>query len=397
MQKDKEEKTQAAKEMIRNQENDEKVSVNCLAEPMILEANDMEVPLEDKPTIAEEMDTGDRVTEENKPMEIEISVEENSSELQKLINQEAYSLIDEDDLTNPDEDDKSEVDEPTPGLLNRYFSDESNIKCHGCYRRGHSKQYCPLNTLACNYCLGPHERKNCANDLFCYNCGGKDHVRSECKVRDKDKCFRCNKAYHMEKDCYYIVMTGDVVDYYHINNVICLVCGKKGHPNCSVRNNRELYIKSDNLYGSQFRARMYQQRPLSYYSQSKSQDNSLKSFDAEFKKRRPDKSEPHHSHSKANNKVSNNSRDRVGSGHDDNRRDKVINNSRDFGRKRESNYGDSYERGYGNSNQRNRIDMTLESSRSKSGKADGSRYKNGDSQGNRRGRNEHDRRWVDRR
>ena len=192
------------------------------------------------------------LTNQNDRME-----EEECTRLDEVKIEEEYSLIDEDDLANPERD----IDEPSEdeniGLLDRYFTNEENAKCYNCYKRGHSKQHCPYNLKICNYCLGNHERKNCENTLSCFNCGGTDHVRNECKVKDKDRCFRCFKAFHNQDDCFYIVMARDVVDYYFDKTVICLSCGKYGHSNCAASNYSKYYSKNDNLYGERYRSKEF--------------------------------------------------------------------------------------------------------------------------------------------
>lgn len=355
---------------------------------------------EDKESLIDGLITSNRVEDQDKTIEEKATVHENSDEMKKLINEEVYSLIDEDDLTNPEADkDESEKSVEVRGPMNRYFTDESNVKCHHCYKRGHQKQFCPLNTMVCNYCLGPHERKNCANELFCYNCGGKDHMRSECKVRDRDKCFRCNKAFHTEKDCYFIVMMGNVVDNYHITNANCLLCGSSGHPNCSMRKKRDLYIRNDNIYGSDFRSRMYQV-PVYDHQKSKSSDNSLKNLETAVLRKRSEKSE--HSYSNNKHERQNSYPKRDGSNHDwNNQKHRPYSEkNRDSGYKPKQGFGDLYDRGQGNfegRNNRNQIDMTNESSRSMSGKNSTHRYNGNNNNNNQNNRRDHDRRWVDRR
>ena len=338
--------------------------------------------------------------EETGSLDEELILEENPSELQKLVNQEQYSLIDEDDLTNPEDDETIEEEVQAPGPNHRYFADESSVKCHNCYRRGHSKQYCPFNAMVCNYCLGPHERKHCINELFCFNCGGKDHVRNECNVKDKDKCFRCNKAHHIERDCFYVVMTGRVVDSYHINNVLCLACGKKGHPNCSMKVRRDLYIKNDDLYGREFKSRLIDVHSISKRLEKQTAEgDSVRSFDSQLQKKRSRDDRKTLSNDKRNRNKGHRGKDRSKSNGNNQKHKRGREETKSNTHRREGSYNDLYGKGRGNVESRNSrgyVDMTVDSSNSKNRHNSAKHSNNGSLGRKRHNRGGNDRRWVDR-
>lgn len=128
----------------------------------------------------------------------------------------------------------------------------STFKCLNCYKRGHSRQYCTEKVIICNFCLGPHDRKNCSKNSVCFRCGATDHAKNDCRVSSKTNCDRCFKAFHKEENCYYVVMRPDVVDYYDTRDIYCISCDEYGHTNCLAIKSARKNTINDRLYSQDF-------------------------------------------------------------------------------------------------------------------------------------------------
>jgi hypothetical protein len=117
----------------------------------------------------------------------------------------------------------------------RYFS-ESNVICSNCGLVGHLSVLCPEEVIArrCFLCGAEgHLARNCPEEL-CHNCLRPGHKRKECTLPRRDLKREEKHAYLKQEDIR------------NMKDLICYVCGKRGHLDCSF--NRMKFCKIVSCY-----------------------------------------------------------------------------------------------------------------------------------------------------
>ena len=130
-------------------------------------------------------------------------------------------------------------------IQNRYFTDESVMFCKKCKNKGHSIKNCPSREMACFFCMASHSRSGCPESVICFACGGFGHARIGCPGQNNPRCQRCMKNHENKSECRYLIQgknifKGDLNRF--VGNLVCFVCGRKGHSSCSTINeNAEVF------------------------------------------------------------------------------------------------------------------------------------------------------------
>ncbi|KAF0974234.1 hypothetical protein FDP41_006844 [Naegleria fowleri] len=104
---------------------------------------------------------------------------------------------------------------------------DENIRLDLSLQCGSKSEY----EFVCKTCGGEHDEEKCTNN-YCPNCLEK-HKLENCPhaKAGANVCEWCNKKGHTQVKCpmkQYIISKDDIPE-----NVICFVCGEKGHLNCS--------------------------------------------------------------------------------------------------------------------------------------------------------------------
>ncbi|KAG2379510.1 hypothetical protein C9374_006627 [Naegleria lovaniensis] len=104
---------------------------------------------------------------------------------------------------------------------------DENIRLDLSLQCGSKSEY----EFVCKTCGGEHDEERCSNN-YCPNCLEK-HKLDSCPhtKAGANVCEWCNKKGHTQTKCpmkQYIISRDDIPE-----NVVCFVCGEKGHLNCS--------------------------------------------------------------------------------------------------------------------------------------------------------------------
>mmetsp|Transcript_34650 Transcript_34650/g.55395 ORF Transcript_34650/g.55395 Transcript_34650/m.55395 type:complete len:358 (+) Transcript_34650:36-1109(+) len=122
-----------------------------------------------------------------------------------------------------DEEEEEEVSKPVKGSGGGQFRYFSESKCHRCGQVGHTRAECVSNDVItrCTLCAAVGHVENECPQSLCFKCGQMGHKRGDCPA--KFRSFDDSKRIEPRKR----------VIHYELRQVLCMVCGKPGHINCT--------------------------------------------------------------------------------------------------------------------------------------------------------------------
>ncbi|XP_075681669.1 zinc finger CCHC domain-containing protein 7 [Rhinoderma darwinii] len=128
---------------------------------------------------------------------------------------------------------------------NRYYTEDKNVLCRNCNRRGHLSKNCPepKKMPACCLCGRRGHLQYACLASYCSNCFMPGHFHQECKERPpywQKNCHRCSMTGHYADACpeiwrqYHLtVVRGPIKKSNSASSpkdiVYCCNCGRKGH------------------------------------------------------------------------------------------------------------------------------------------------------------------------
>ncbi|XP_053558699.1 zinc finger CCHC domain-containing protein 7 [Bombina bombina] len=125
---------------------------------------------------------------------------------------------------------------------NRYYSEDKNVICRNCDKRGHLSKNCPTpkKSPACCLCGERGHLQNSCPERYCSNCFTPGHFSRECIERAywKKDCHRCSMTGHYADACpeiwrqYHLTVKPGPIKKSNSGQrdfVYCCNCARRGH------------------------------------------------------------------------------------------------------------------------------------------------------------------------